>query len=139
MLDFPRAADALAQAGRRFDARGWVLGTSGNLSAVVSRDPLRLAITRSGASKGDLGADAFLEVDEAGAVQGIAAGRPSAETALHVEIVRARGWRSDWGRRPPEASSVGPSITATSPSSGQSSSAWACRTLVTPESGIQLR
>jgi methylthioribulose-1-phosphate dehydratase len=91
MLDFSRAADELARAGRRFDARGWVLGTSGNLSVVVAHDPLRLAITRSGASKGDLGADAIVEVDETGAVLGTGVGRPSAETALHIEIVRARG------------------------------------------------
>lgn len=89
MLDFARAADELARAGRRFDARGWVLGTSGNLSVVVARDPLRLAITRSGASKGDLGAEAIVEVDGTGEVLG-AGGRPSAETALHIEIVRAR-------------------------------------------------
>jgi methylthioribulose-1-phosphate dehydratase len=91
MLDFSRAADELARAGRRFDARGWVLGTSGNLSVVVARDPLRLVITRSGTSKGDLGAEAFVEVDEAGVTVGTGDGRPSAETALHVEIVRVRG------------------------------------------------
>jgi len=44
----------LIRAGKRFDARGWVLGTSGNFSAVLSRDPLRLAITRSGTHKGEL-------------------------------------------------------------------------------------
>ena len=38
-------ARRLAEAGRRFDARGWVPGTSGNFSAVITRDPLRLAIT----------------------------------------------------------------------------------------------
>ena len=44
--DFADVARRLAEVGRRFDARGWVLGTSGNFSAVVGRDPLRLAITR---------------------------------------------------------------------------------------------
>src|SRR6185503_4473261 len=38
----------LIRAGKRFDARGWVLGTSGNFSAVLSRDPLRRAITLGG-------------------------------------------------------------------------------------------
>ena len=79
----------LMRIGRRFDARGWVLGTSGNLSAVTARDPLRLAITRSGTHKGELGPEDILEVGADGAVPGT--GAPSAETRLHVEIVRARG------------------------------------------------
>ena len=41
--ELPEIARRLAAAGRRFDARGWVLGTSGNFSAVITRDPLRLA------------------------------------------------------------------------------------------------
>jgi methylthioribulose-1-phosphate dehydratase len=88
-LDFTVAARDLVQAGRRFDARGWVLGTSGNLSVVLDRDPLRLAITCSGASKGDLTADAIVAIDGEGTVlQGT--GRPSAESRLHVEIARGR-------------------------------------------------
>jgi methylthioribulose-1-phosphate dehydratase len=58
----------LIRAGRRFDARGWVLGTSGNFSTVVARDPLRLAITRSGTHKGELTATDFLELDGDGAI-----------------------------------------------------------------------
>ncbi len=85
-----RHVDELIRAGRRFDARGWVLGTSGNFSAVIARDPLRLAITRSGTHKGELGADDFLELDAGGAVVA-GDGRPSAETALHTAIVAARG------------------------------------------------
>lgn len=90
----PSHADAsarLAEAGRRFYARGWVLGTSGNFSAVVSRRPLRLAITPSAAHKGLLGASEFLEVDGTGRPTGSRPGRPSAETLLHVEIVKLRG------------------------------------------------
>jgi methylthioribulose-1-phosphate dehydratase len=81
----------LAEIGRRFDARGWVLGTSGNFSAVITREPLRLAITSSGLSKGDLTADGIVEIDEAGQLTTPGTGRPSAEARLHVEIVRARG------------------------------------------------
>jgi methylthioribulose-1-phosphate dehydratase len=81
----------LLEVGRRFDARGWVLGTSGNFSVVLGRDPLRLAITASGASKGDLTADQILEVDADARVLGAGTSRPSAEARLHVEIVRARG------------------------------------------------
>jgi methylthioribulose-1-phosphate dehydratase len=84
-------ARRLAAAGRRFDARGWVLGTSGNFSAVLTRDPLRLAITASGAWKGDLTAAEILELD--GDLNAAQAGspQPSAEARLHLEIVRVRG------------------------------------------------
>ncbi|MGH9448546.1 MAG: class II aldolase/adducin family protein, partial [Terriglobia bacterium] len=44
----PQSGDivhALCQTGRQFYDRGWVLGASGNFSAIVSRIPLRLAIT----------------------------------------------------------------------------------------------
>ena len=87
---FTELAKQLTTAGRRFDQRGWVPGTSGNLSAVVTRVPLRLAITPSGAWKGELTADDFLEVDDGCAVVYGPGGRPSAEAPLHVEIVRAR-------------------------------------------------
>ena len=84
------AIEQLIRTGRRFDARGWVLGTSGNFSAVVGRDPLRIAITRSGTHKGDLTEDDILMIDgEAHVVDG--RGTPSAETLLHVEIVKTRG------------------------------------------------
>ena len=86
----PTIADQLVAVGRRFHARGWVLGTSGNFSAVVSPDPLRLAITASALDKGALEASHILHVGEDGVVvSGV--GRPSAETLLHIEIVRRRG------------------------------------------------
>lgn len=87
---FTDAAARLVQIGRRFDARGWVMGTSGNFSSVVARDPLRLAITRSGVHKGELTADDILEVGGDGVSIGTAAGTPSAETRLHIEIIAAR-------------------------------------------------
>jgi methylthioribulose-1-phosphate dehydratase len=63
-----------------------VLGTSGNFSAVVSREPLRLAITATGLDKGGLKAAQFLEMDEeANVVRGD--GKPSAEALLHLAIV----------------------------------------------------
>jgi methylthioribulose-1-phosphate dehydratase len=86
----PDVAERLAEIGRRFDQRGWMLGTSGNLSGVIEREPLRLAITASGTPKGELSADQIVEIDDTGAVtRGI--GAPSAEARLHVEVVRARG------------------------------------------------
>lgn len=86
----PTLARLLAAAGRDFYGRGWVLGTSGNFSAVGSRDPLRLAITASGADKGALAPRHILEVDERGEVRR-GRGRPSDETRLHLAIVRVRG------------------------------------------------
>jgi methylthioribulose-1-phosphate dehydratase len=91
MLEFDRAADQLVEIGRRFDVRNWVLGTSGNFSAVVSRDPLRLAMTCSGTFKGNLSAREIVEVDDAGNVLAPSTGRPSAEALLHIEIARTRG------------------------------------------------
>jgi len=104
-------AEQLVRAGRRFDQRGWVMGTSGNFSVVIDRDPLRLAITPSATFKGELQADQILEMDERGAPIGAAhsrdslgptpinavgaptlsaAARASAEALLHLEIVRGR-------------------------------------------------
>jgi len=50
--NFAEMASTLAEIGRSFYQRGWALGTSGNFSASVNRDPLRLAITPSGVDKG---------------------------------------------------------------------------------------
>ncbi|HXP78719.1 MAG TPA: methylthioribulose 1-phosphate dehydratase [Verrucomicrobiae bacterium] len=81
---------SLAEIGRSFYQRGWLFGTSGNFSAVVSERPLRLAITPTGLDKGALDAQQFLEIDEAArVVRGN--GLPSAETGLHLAIVRVRG------------------------------------------------
>ena len=88
--DFADAAAHLIRIGQRFDARGWVLGTSGNFSVVVQPQSLRLAITRSGTHKGELTADDILEVGDAGTALGAGRGTPSAETRLHLEIIQAR-------------------------------------------------
>jgi len=88
--DARKAARALADLGRRLHGRGWVLGTSGNFSSVVSRRPLRLAITASGLDKRTLRPSDILIVDANG--QAVGRGRrPSAETLLHVAIARLRG------------------------------------------------
>jgi methylthioribulose-1-phosphate dehydratase len=88
--DFAVAAASLAEIGRGFYARGWVAGTSGNFSTVISREPLRFAITSTSVDKGALSAAHILEMNEAaGVVSG--SGRPSAEALLHVAIVRGLG------------------------------------------------
>src|SRR5258705_8269869 len=61
---FAETALSLVSVARGLHARRWLLGTSGNLSAVVDREPLRLAITPSGADKGELAAAQILLIDE---------------------------------------------------------------------------
>ena len=89
-MGFAELAAQLAEIGRQCHARGWALGTSGNFSAVVNRDPLRLAITTSGLDKGTLSAGEIVEIDEHGKVVA-GSGRPSAEASLHLAIARGRG------------------------------------------------
>lgn len=84
-------AAALADIGRRFYARGWALGTSGNYSAVISRKPLRIAITSSGLQKRELEPSQIIVCDERGVSAGKRPGKPSAETLLHIEIVKRLG------------------------------------------------
>ena len=78
-------AEALAEAGRRMDARGWVPGSAGNLSARI--DDSRIAITRSGVHKGRLTTADIIAVDYDGnpLVEGQ---KPSAETLLHSQLYR---------------------------------------------------
>jgi methylthioribulose-1-phosphate dehydratase len=79
----------LAELGRSCYARGWTLGTSGNFSAVVSRQPFILTITATGLDKGGLLPDQFVRVDAKGKVlEG--SGQPSAETALHLVVAEVR-------------------------------------------------
>jgi methylthioribulose-1-phosphate dehydratase len=85
--EFSRLAVELAEVGKWFYARGWVLGTSGNFSAVTSREPLRLAITSTGLDKGHLTPEQFLEIDETTQVLK-GQSRPSAEALLHIAVAQ---------------------------------------------------
>jgi len=62
---------------------------------VLSPEPLWLAITSTGVDKGAMSAEQILVVDSAGipieGISGEATLRSSAETALHLAIVRVRG------------------------------------------------
>jgi methylthioribulose-1-phosphate dehydratase len=88
---FRDIASALGAISRSFYARGWTLGTSGNFSAVLSQDPLRLAITPSGVDKGELNVEQILTIGpEINKTDSLNA-KPSAEALLHVAVVRARG------------------------------------------------
>ena len=80
----------LVSVGQEFYRRGWVMGTSGNFSVVVASRPLKLLMTPSGAHKGQLNASDLLLVDAQGRARA-GARKPSAETLLHLEIIRACG------------------------------------------------
>ncbi|AXG81754.1 methylthioribulose 1-phosphate dehydratase [Streptomyces paludis] len=87
--DIEEAGAVLAAESARFASFGWMRGTSGNLSVVVSRDPLRLAVTASGHDKGELTPSDVVLVDAEGAA--VAGGRPSAEAALHARVAALTG------------------------------------------------
>jgi methylthioribulose-1-phosphate dehydratase len=88
-VTFQILAEDLSKCGAEFYRRGWVLGTSGNFSALIGRSPLNLCITASGNEKGSLGGEHFLEVNGDGKVT-VGDGKPSAETLLHLAIYRLR-------------------------------------------------
>src|SRR5437868_1792103 len=88
---FSELAWSLAATAKSFHARGWMLGTSGNLSAVVQRDPLRLAMSPSGVDKGELSPDQLLSIDEDARIVSQHEGKPSDESLLHIRIVKERG------------------------------------------------
>src|SRR4029077_10735096 len=55
----------------------------------VSRDPLRLAITRSGTHQGELEPADIIQIEEHATASG--GGTASAEALLHLAVVRMRG------------------------------------------------
>lgn len=83
-------AAELAAVAKGFHARGWLLGTSGNLSAVVQREPLRLAMSPSGVDKGELRPEQLLAIDENARIVSAHGGKPSDESLLHLRIVKER-------------------------------------------------
>ncbi len=91
--NYSDVAELLAECGRNFYQRGWVLGTSGNFSAVAESEPLRLLITASGNDKGQLTSNQFVLLDDSGRVVA-GNGKPSDETSLHLTLVRLRGAKS---------------------------------------------
>jgi methylthioribulose-1-phosphate dehydratase len=84
---FREIAYHLTEISKSFYARGWALGTSGNFSAVLSREPLRLAITPSAIDKSELTADQILEIDSEANSVGDHHGKPSDESLLHIQVV----------------------------------------------------
>ncbi len=82
--DFIKAAEALCDAGRFIDAKGWVPATSGNFSARLPDG--NIAITTSGKHKGHLKVEDIMLIDaEANSLDGK---KPSAETLLHTFLYK---------------------------------------------------
>ena len=79
----------LVSVGQDFYRRGWVMGTSGNFSVALSSRPMKLLMTPSGAHKGRLKPADLVLVDGHGRARS-GARKPSAETLLHLEIIRER-------------------------------------------------
>lgn len=83
--EFAACAAVVAQTARELGALGWTPATSGNFSMRVG--PSHAAITISGCDKRHAGAGDIMLVDGNGqAASGTS--RPSAETALHLQIYR---------------------------------------------------
>lgn len=87
--DLEQAGAVLAAEAARFASFGWMRGTSGNLSLLLSREPFRLAVTASGHDKGELAGEDVVLVDERGAA--VSGGRPSAEAELHARVALLTG------------------------------------------------
>jgi len=83
------ACDALADLGREWTLRGWMLGTAGNLSVRVDDDPLTYRITASGGHKGRLTRSDFVRV-RLGMDVPSGARRPSAEVTVHDALYGSR-------------------------------------------------
>jgi methylthioribulose-1-phosphate dehydratase len=83
-------ASALSQTMASIHQRGWCEGTGGNFSCVLQLEPLLLLMAPSGVDKGSVAPRELIQVDATGrVVRGT--GKASAETALHLEIVRSCG------------------------------------------------
>lgn len=82
MTGFADAAAAIVAAGQRLDARGLAPATAGNYSMRLADGSV--AVTVSGAHKGQLGADQVMRVSRDGTP--LDGKRPSAETLLHLLV-----------------------------------------------------
>jgi len=83
-LSLPEARKAIVAVGRWLDSRGWAPATAGNYS--IRLDDGTFAVTVSGRHKGRLTEDDVMTVDAAGA--SLDGKKPSAETALHMQLYR---------------------------------------------------
>jgi len=88
--EFNREIRSLIAVASCFYKKNWLLGTSGNLSALLSRNPLRFVITATGTDKGSLSPRSFVEVeptfDRKSKETCANVPKPSGETLLHTTI-----------------------------------------------------
>jgi methylthioribulose-1-phosphate dehydratase len=86
------AGATLAAEAARFAGYGWMRGTSGNLSLVLERDPLVLAVTASGLDKSELSeGDVVLVGPDGAGIDADDPRPPSAEAGLHAHIAARTG------------------------------------------------
>lgn len=84
---YDAAAETMIEDAREFAQRGWMLGTSGNLSVRVGED--EFMVTASGRDKGRLGPKDFVVCPLEGAnSRARSDAEPSAETVLHRVVYR---------------------------------------------------
>jgi methylthioribulose-1-phosphate dehydratase len=86
-MSIDRLKSELIQFGQYAHQRSWVPATSGNFSQRIG--PAEILVTASGVHKGYLSADDFLRVTLEG--EALEPRRPSAETALHLQLYRRYG------------------------------------------------
>ncbi|MCL4341867.1 MAG: methylthioribulose 1-phosphate dehydratase [Candidatus Thermoplasmatota archaeon] len=87
LKNFGYFGQQIVDAASFFYSRGWLYGTSGNLSAVINTSPLRIAITGSGLNKGKLDLSGLIVIDGDGNV--ISGDRKvSSEADLHITVIK---------------------------------------------------
>ena len=114
-----RLREELCEAMAAIHQRGWCDGTGGNFSCVLKQEPLLLLMAPSGVDKGRVRPQELIVVDGEGQVRR-GSGRASAETLLHLAIVKETGagavlhthsqagtllsqWSWEWAMRSPLA------------------------------------
>ena len=85
-----RLREELCEAMAAIHQRGWCDGTGGNFSCVLKREPPLLLMAPSGVDKGRVRPQELIVVDGEGQLRS-GSGRASAETLLHLAIVKETG------------------------------------------------
>ncbi len=78
--------ESLCQVVRGLYARGWCLGASGDFSATLQQDPLRLLVTRARRDKRMLGPEDIVVVGADGHPAAGEHGMPSAKALVHATV-----------------------------------------------------
>ncbi len=90
MGKFMQNAQEMIHTASILNGKGFLPATGGNISTVLRDEPFLLQISCSGVDKGNLNVASFINVDASGkAVSGNL--KPSAETLLHISIIKKYG------------------------------------------------